>query len=144
MGLFSGLFSSKVVEKKSDKKEIVVLIGGLKYQLQIMREEHYQKTLEAICGPHGPGGVKRFETAWLILEDENRRDKNAVRVEIRGRQVGNLHPESAILYRQQLMARGTPNAHGRCQAAIKGGWLSSDGRKGPYEVWLDISSLSKQ
>jgi hypothetical protein len=85
-------------------------------------------------------GVNRFETARLVLEQKNPLDKNAVRVEIRGKPVGYLCHEHAILCRQQLIARGKPHADAQCQATIRGGWISSDGRKGDYEVWLDLPS----
>ena len=141
MGLFTNLFSSKVPERQSGKQEVVVLMGGLKFELEIIEEERYQAALEAICGPRVARGVNRFETARLISEDKNPRDKNAVRVEIRGKQVGYLSPDAAILYRQQLASRGMPKANGQCQAVIRGGWVSSDGRKGAYEVWLDLPTL---
>jgi hypothetical protein len=142
MGLFANLFSSKAADKKSDKHDVFFLIGDLKYAVQVTGVEHYQSALEAICGPRKPGGVDRLETAWLILEEQNSRDKNAVRVEIRGRQVGYLSSESAIRFRRKRMERNLPGAIGQCQAVITGGWVSSDGRKGDYEVWLDAPSLT--
>jgi hypothetical protein len=140
MGLFTSLFSPKVQQKPAVKKELVMLIGNAKFELEITGEERFQTALEAICGPRSPRGVNRLETAWLILEDLNPRDKNAVCVVIRGKRIGYLSPETAIQYRRQLIARGKPRADGQCQAVIKGGWISSDGRKGPYCVWLDIPS----
>jgi hypothetical protein len=142
MGLFTSLFPPKVLETNSDINEVFVLIGDLRYGLAISGTEHRQKTLEAICGPRKRGGVSRLETAWLILEDKNSTDKNAVRVEIRGRTVGYLSSEAAIGYRQQLIERNTPGADGKCQALITGGWISSDGRKGSYEVRLDAPGLT--
>src|SRR6266496_3354445 len=112
MGLFTSLFSPKA-QRLSDKKEVVFLMGAARYELEIAGEEHYQAALEAMCGPRVPRGVNQFETAWLVLED-----KNAVRVEIGGKQVGYLSPEAANLYRRQLIARGTPRAIGQCQAVI--------------------------
>jgi hypothetical protein len=141
MGIFTSFFSPKVEQKPKVQKDIVMLVGNTKYELEIMRQEHFQATLEAICGPRVPRGVNRFETAWLFLEDISPNGKNAVRVEIRGKRVGYLSPEAAIQYRRQLIARGKPDADGQCQAVIKGGWISSDGRKGPYSVWLDTPSL---
>jgi hypothetical protein len=76
------------------------------------------------------------------LDDKNLQAENSVRVEIRGKQVGYLSPEAAILYRQELIARGIPKGVGQCAAVIRGGWVSSDGRKGPYEVWLDTPDLT--
>jgi hypothetical protein len=138
MGLFTSLFFSKVTEQQSGKRDIAILMGVGNFELEIVWELHYQAALEAICGPRVPKGVNRLETAWLILEDKNPQNKNAVRVEIRSKVVGYLGHEDAIRYRQQLKARGTPKANGQCQAVINGGWLSSDGRKGSYSVRLDI------
>jgi hypothetical protein len=141
MGLFTNLFSSKVPQKPSGKQEVLILAGGLKFDLEVTGEERYQAALEAIGGPRVARGVNRFEIARLLLDDKNPYDKNAVRVEIRGKQVGYLSPEAATRYRQQLIARGRPNANGQCQAVIRGGWISSDGRTGAYEVWLDLPIL---
>jgi hypothetical protein len=143
MGLFTSLFSSKVQETRSDKNQVFILIGDLNYALPVAGAGDCQKALEAICGPHRREGIHRQETAWLILEDQDSKDKNRVRVEIRGRQVGYLSPEAAIRYRQQLIARNTPSADGQCQAIIEGGWISSDGRTGLFEVWLDTPSLAR-
>ena len=143
MSLFTNLFSLKVQEKSSSKKEIVVLAGVAKFEQEVAVEEHHQSALESICGPRKPRGVNRFETARLILEEKNPQSKNVVRVEIRGKLVGYLSPEDAALYRRQLIAREKPNATGECQAVIRGGWYSSDGRKGPYEVWLDLPALNQ-
>jgi hypothetical protein len=142
MGLFTSLFPSKVMEKKSEKKEVFVLIGSLNYGLRIVGGDHHQKALAAICGPHKRGGVHQLETAWLVLEDKDGRDQSSVRVEIRGKQIGYLSQKAATLYRRQLIANHMPEADGRCQAVIMGGWISSDGRKGEYEVWLDAPCLA--
>lgn len=133
MGLFTSLFSSKVSEQPSGKNEVAVLMGIGNFDMEIAGTAHYQATLEAICGPRVSNGVNRFETAWLILDDKNR-----VRVEMRRKLVGYLSPEDANLYCELLKARGMPKAIGQCQAAIQGGWVSSDGREGPYQVWLDL------
>ncbi|HJR79419.1 MAG TPA: hypothetical protein VJ821_05050 [Anaerolineales bacterium] len=133
MGLFTSLFSSKVSEQPSGKNEVAVLMGIGNFDMEIAGTAHYQAALEAICGPRLSNGVNRFETACLILDDKNR-----VRVEIRRKLVGYLSPENAGRYGELLKARGTPKARGQCQAAIRGGWVSSDGRKGPYHVWLDL------
>ena len=138
MGLFASLFVSKAAEQPSGKKEFIYLMGAAKFELEITGEEQYQTALEAICGPRRHYGVNQFETASLKLEDNNPRDKNAVRVEIRGKQVGYLSPKAASLFRQQLIARGMPKGVGQCAAVIRGGWVSLDGRKGPYTVWLDL------
>lgn len=133
MSLVTGLFSSTTYEQSSGRKEVVILRDIGDFELRIVGEAHYQAALEAICGPHLPKGVNRFETAWLIPDD-----KNAVRVEIRRKLVGYLSREAAVQHHEQLKARGTPKANSQCQAVIRGGWVSFDGRKGDYLVWLDL------
>jgi hypothetical protein len=141
MGLFASLFVSKAPEQPSGKKELLYLMGSAKFELEITGEEHYQATLESLCGPRKHYGVNLYETASLKLEDNSPQDKNAVRVEILGKQVGYLTLEAATLFREQLIARGIPKGVGQCAAVIRGGWVSSDGRKGPYKVWLDTPTL---
>jgi hypothetical protein len=136
MSLFANLFLSKVPDQPSGKKELVYLMGTAKFQNEIIDDEHYQTVLEGICGPCKPQGVKCYETASLKLEGNN-----AVRVEIEGKQVGYLRPETASLFRQQLIARGLPKGVGQCAALIRGGWTASDGSKGPYKVLLDLPIL---
>jgi hypothetical protein len=134
MSLFAGLFSSpKAPEKPSGKKELVYLMGTAKFEVEISGEDDSQATLEVICGPHGPRAVNCYETASLKLEDNH-----AVRVEMRGKQIGYLKSQAATFLRQQLLARGMPKGVGQCAAVIRGGWLSSDGRKSPYKAWLDF------
>ena len=138
MGIFTNLFSPKAQEKTSTRKEIISLTAGLKFDLEVVGTETYQSALANLGGPRAPKGISRFETAQLILDNKNPRDPNAVYVEIRGKQVGFLHSEDAIRYRHRLIVKGTPHAIGQCQAVIRGGWISSDGREGDYEVWLDL------
>jgi hypothetical protein len=139
MSLFTNFFSS--IGKNKNKKEFVVLIGLARFDVEASGVRNHQPALEAICGPRLPTGIRRHATAWLIQDDKNPPDKNRVRVEIRGRQVGYLSPEIAAQYLKHLEARGTPEADGQCQALIQGGWMSSDGRKGPYRVSLDFPLL---
>jgi hypothetical protein len=141
MGIFSKLFSSDEPDEPSSAKETFFLRGAATFSIEILGQEHYQAAFEAICGRRVPNGIERFVTAWLILDDKNRQDKSAVRVEVQRRVVGYLRHEAAIRYRQGLQRRGTPKAIGQCQAVIRGGWVSSDGRKGPYHVLLDIAGL---
>ena len=141
MGLFASLFVSKAAERSSGKKELLYLMGAAKFELEISGEEQYQTVLESLSGPRVPKGVNLYETASLKLEDNSPQDKNAVRVEILGKQVGYLSPKAASLFREQLIARGIPTGVGQCAAVIRGGWVSSDGRKGSYKVWLDTPTL---
>jgi hypothetical protein len=142
MGIFSKLFSSEEPEEPADEPEIIPLPGSAKFGLEIIGEERFQAAFEAICGPRVPHGINRFVTARLILDDKNGHDKTAVRIEIQRKLVGYLSRETAIRYRRGLQRNGTPRAIGQCQAVIRGGWLSSDGRKGPYQLFLDIAGLA--
>ena len=141
MGLFMNLFSFKGHKKLPTPREVAILMGAAKFDMEVVVAEHHQPALEAICGPHVPKGVNRYETAWLYLDDKNPNDENAVAVVIRERLVGYLNPEVAKLYRQHIRAKSMPTAVGECQAVVRGGWLSSDGRKGAYEIWLDLPRL---
>lgn len=135
MCLFTSFFSFKASEKPSGEKEMVFLMTASKFELDMTRGNQYQATLKAIYEPRVPRGVNQFETAWLMLEDRNPHNKNAVQVEIRGKQVGYLTPEAAILSCQHLKVRGTPKADAQCQTVITGGWISS------YGVSLAIPGL---
>ena len=137
---FSFLTPQKKAPSKPEPQETFVLVGSFSYGRQVISAAQDQATLEFLFGPHAPHGVRRQATAWLIPEEENPHDRNAVRVEIRGKGIGYLHPSDASLFRRQRAAREMPNAIGQCQAVVSGGWISRDGRKGPFEVWLDLPS----
>ena len=141
MSIFSKLFSSDEPEEPSGEQETIFLRGAATFSVEIVGEEHYQAAFEAICGPRVANGINRFVTAWLILDEKNRHDKTAVRVEVQRKLVGYLSHEMAVRYRRGLQRNGTPHAIGQCQAVVRGGWLSSDGRKGPFHLLLDIVGL---
>jgi hypothetical protein len=139
MNFLKNLFSSKNSEPQTPKEpDIAVLRGDGKFALEVVGESYYQDALESICGPRTGKSVNEKRTAMLILEDNNPKDKNAVRVEIQGKQVGYLSRKVSVLYRQQIKAGGMPKAIGECQAVIKGGWDRGENNKGTYGVWLDI------
>lgn len=114
------------------------ITGHGDFYLEVVGESHYQANLETICGPRTTKGEERKVEATLILEDNNKYDNQAVRVEISGLTVGHLSREVARSYREQLKRSGHPRAIGVCQAMIKGGWKRKDGNTGHYGVWLDI------
>jgi hypothetical protein len=70
MGLSTGLFSSKA-QQLPGREKVVFLLGLGNFDLEIVGIAAFQAALETICGPHRLEGVKRFETAGLIVEDEN-------------------------------------------------------------------------
>jgi hypothetical protein len=145
MSLFNNILSFIAPEKtktpaRQENPETFVLIGSCRYEQPIISTASQQPSLEALYGPHVPHGINRFATAWLVPEENNPRDKETVRVVIHGKTVGYLRSSDASLFRHQRSEREMPNAIGQCQAVITGGWVSSDGRKGPFEVWLDLPS----
>jgi hypothetical protein len=142
MGIFKSLFSPKPPESSSHRNEVVFLLGAGTYEVEVLGLENCQSALEAICGPRKPQGINRLETASLVWGDETPDDKDLVHVFIRGKRIGYLSREGRLLYAQQLRVRDLPHSNGRCQAMIRGGWISSDGRKGPYQVTLDIPNWS--
>lgn len=142
MSLFTDLFSPRV-QQQPVKRESMVLSGSGTFEVQVAGTERRQDRLEAVCGKREPRGIQRVEAARLILDDTHPREKLLVWVEIRGRRVGYLPREVAAAYRQGLIDLGKPQADGECQASIRGGWVSSDGRKGDFEVWLDLPRWAK-
>ena len=143
MGLFTDLFSPRVQQAQPVKKETFVLSGSGTFDVQVSGTDRRQDRLESICGKREARGIHRTEAAYLILDDTHPRERLLVWVEIRGRRVGYLPREVAAMYRQGLIDLGKDKADGQCQATIQGGWVSSDGRKGDYEVWLDLPRWAK-
>lgn len=125
--------------KIEEEPEEVFLRGAGNFDLEIVGESFYQDNLEAICGPRNERGENREAVASLILEDENKFDRNnAVRVEIEGKQVGYLSKKVARAYRSTMKENGHLHSIVTCNANIRGGWQRKNGNIGSYGVWLDI------
>jgi hypothetical protein len=112
--------------------------GPKKYEVEVVGESKYQQALEKICGGRSEDGAEMYVDAMLVLEDSNRYDNKAVRIDIQGLTVGYLPRESAREYRKQLKEAGHPQLTGVCGAVIRGGWDRGDGDKGHFGVWLDL------
>jgi hypothetical protein len=142
--VFTDLFSSILPGYVSQKKDVVYLQGAGNYEMDIAGEEGYQAELEELCGPRQPDGVRQLEVARLVLDPKRgySANKNAIRVEIRGKQVGYLSVQATIHYRRYLAAKDLPNTRGQCPAVIWGGWVTPDGSTGPYYVSLDMPDLA--
>jgi hypothetical protein len=105
-------------------------------------ERYYQSALDRIAGGRTEEGHE-FETmADIVLEDRNRHDSTAVRVDIGNRTVGYLSRRDARQYRAWLKNQNYP-AHAtiECRAMITGGWDRGRNDRGPYEVYLDLPPL---
>lgn len=108
----------------------VELRGNGAFDFEVKGESFYQANIAQAAKLRGRGPMP----ATLVLEDDNKFDRNAVRVEIDGKQVGHLSREAAPLYREQLRLAGHPRARATCYAKIVGG---SESRPS-YGVLLDV------
>ena len=134
LSLLKRILSSK---PKDEESQVVIVAGNREFALPIDGESYHQDALEEICGPLTRESVEQEERAFLILEDNNPRDRNSVRVEIQGKGVGYLTGDVALVYREQLKKEGKPKAIGQCQALIRDGWDRVN-NKSLYRVWLDM------
>ena len=79
--------------------------------------------------------TERRSSPSLVLEDNNRYDKKAVRVDIEGETVGYLSKENARKFRRKFSFKGKVF---ECDAIIIGGWDRGGGDTGHYGVRLDL------
>lgn len=114
------------------------LSGPGSYSVDVVGESHYQDALARICGGRSEHGTDKHMIATLVLEDDNRHDSHAVRVDIEGQTVGYLPRETAKQYRQRLKEAGHPRLIGRCDATIVGGWDRGQADRGSFGVKLDL------
>jgi len=119
------------------------LNGHGAFGLALVGESHYQANLAHAAGGRRPQGVDGVTAATLVLEDANRADRNAVRVDILGRPVGYLTRDKAKKYRRLLADLGHAGAQCTCQARIVCGPDRGDGVTRSFGVWLDVN-LSKR
>lgn len=124
-----------------DEQSTPFLRGDGSYSVAVVGESHYQDALEAVCGGRTEDGADLEIEATLALEDKNRFDPNAVRVDINGAQVGYLDRYAAKSFRD-MCGDGTLPAVAafRCRAHITGGWDRGDGDRGHFGVRLDVVS----
>lgn len=102
--------------------------------LAAVGESHYQPALRAVAGP---GEVRHYCRATLVLESDNRYDKHAVRVDVEGRTVAYLSHDDAPRYRKQIARYG--NLQAECDAVIVGGGPSRS-----LGIWLDVPTLDDE
>ena len=108
------------------------------FELAVVGERHYQKVLAEICGSPTERG-HRFETdAYLVPENDNPYDSNAVKVMIDGKHVGYLDREAACGFRKVFSKIVPSGTIVKCPALIQGGWDRGEGDRGPFGVKLDL------
>ena len=108
------------------------------FNFDVVGESHYQEALLSLAGAKTEQRKDLKGFATLILEDDNPYDQNAVKVMIRGKQVGYLSNKNAPIFRDQL-AKTQYKDHKRiaCRAQIRGGWKDYRS-EGHFGVKLDI------
>lgn len=139
MGLFSW-FKRKPKPKVSITMEYRgKRFSDPRYPLDIVGESNYKKNFRKICGRPNEEGENKEIKALLILEDNNKHDSNAVRVDIKNLTVGYLRKTDAVQYRSMLAKSENAKSLMTCDAIIRGGWKRKDGDEGDYGVWLSLN-----
>lgn len=115
------------------------LPGPGTYLLDVVGESNYQEALYEIVGEGSDESAEFYIKAELHIENNNKYDKNAVRVDIDGHTVGYLSRENARLHRKELKRLGQENLSPiGCDAVIRGGWVRDESDKGMIGVKLDL------
>ena len=115
-----------------------VIHGPDLYEAEVVGESKYQRALESICGGRKAHSAEHYSFAVLVLEDSNRHDNQAVRVDINRKTVGYLPRGFAREYRQRLAEAGHPRLNAICKAVIRGGIKLRNGEISNFGVWLDL------
>ena len=117
---------------------MIKLTGPGTYQTEVVGESHYQAALEEICGGKSEDGKHVKTEASLVLEKNNRYDRNAIRVDIQGKTVGYLQLEIAAVLRKQLRKDGLREDTLAVDALIQGGFELQDGSFASFGVKIDL------
>jgi len=119
-------------------EEAVDLEGRGEFDMAVAGASHYQDNLSRIAGGKTAKKARLEVLATLVLEDDNRYDAKAVRVDIAGLTVGYLSKDDARAHRRRLKKAGRPGEDLTCRALIVGGWYRSKSDQGHFGVRLDI------
>ena len=108
------------------------LVGTGQYAVEVVAESGCLGGLDTVCRSRIDGGIDMMLRARLILENDDRFERQAIRVSIRGHSVGYLPRANARDFRRAAMYVGL----GRtlifeCAALVRG---STD----HYSIWLDL------
>ncbi|MGH9324322.1 MAG: HIRAN domain-containing protein [Vicinamibacteria bacterium] len=133
------------VRRGKDEPDAPAFIGASvkleelrRFVFEIVGESKYQENLWRIAQTaHPEYGARVVEPAYLVLEDENPYDNNAVRVDMMSLTVGYLSREKAVWYRRLLAAGRVPTA---CHGRISGGFPRDDGGTASLGVVLDLEA----
>ena len=144
MGLFSWLFGSAEKSSTITKQIADITNGPGTYDVDVVGESHYQEALEAICGGRTEKSQRLVVEAFLVPEDDNPHDSEAVRIAIQDETVGYLDRETARNFREQMTEVGASEMAAKCNAIIVGGWDRGGGDIGYFGVKLDLSTACLQ
>lgn len=119
--------------------EIPFIRGQAAYRVDVAGESFYDDSFKELCGERTIEGIRTEVIAQMELCDDNPHDNRAVRVTIRGHQVGHLSREDARAFRR-LVRYGALAEHEvfQCAAIIVGGWDRGEGKLGNFGVRLDL------
>ncbi len=138
MGLFSWLFGGDERSSTITMQVADVMNGPGTYSVDVVGESHYQEALESICGGRTENSQRLEVEAFLVPEDDNPHDTNAVRIYIRDQTVGYLDRETARSFREKIAEIGLTGVAVKCSAIIVGGWDRGGGDRGHFGVKLDL------
>ena len=114
------------------------LDGGEDFKLPVVGNFHYQRAFEKICGPRTEKGENRVVAAVLILDNTNRYDNNAVRVQVEGKTVGYLSRSDASAFRTRLQHERVIAQNFTCKANIRGGRIRENEEPSMFDIYLDV------
>lgn len=120
---------------------LIEIAGPGTFAVEVVGVSRRQDVLAAIVDRHGRSGRTVTINAYLVLENSNPHDANAVRVEIDDALIGYLSRENAARYRADLAAAGTPDATLQCNARIVGGFETANGERASFGVRLDLPPM---
>jgi hypothetical protein len=109
---------------------------------RVAGESFNQPALQQICAgrqvPYAPDWDNALAvTARLVAEPDNPYDKNAVRVDVFGRQVGHLFKEDAPILHSQLVRLNKAGWHAECAGRIV---IANNGL---YAIYLHVQDLAE-
>ncbi|MDO8458528.1 MAG: HIRAN domain-containing protein [Burkholderiaceae bacterium] len=109
------------------------------FEFDVVGESYYQSNLKQIAGDHGKQSAEVTTIATLMPDNDNKFDKNAVRILVAGRTVGYLTREDAPRFRRRLSScKLGSTALTTCDALVVGGFAKKNGDTASYGLQLDI------
>lgn len=103
--------------------------GDDTFDQEVVGESHYQEDLRKLAG----GERRKYLTARLVCESDNKFDAESVRVEIGGKTIGHLSRDDAREHRALLMRAGQRGAIVELPAVI------ATGERGVSGVYLSVT-----